>query len=492
MPKFKINDTEFSIKTRPLDLQNVEEIGQELYASKVRGKYSNKSIGLAQNDLITAFNITKNYVKKKSKILYGGLALDQYIPFIKTSDSVRPLIQFFSKTMLDDAVYLVEEFKKSGYKYSSFKTIDYFKCLVFADYVLIAEITREYSNLTFRRLNGFNIVSPSFLQMQSFKELSRPIDNPIRWSTISLQQQLLKNWGYPKFKYKQCSGDFITDNSTNNVLLIQKYPELENVVKILKEFAIKEKMIFTGAFAYNKYLELGDAKMRIQNYFYELLTLDAVKMTQLLKEQIENVLGEKLTTTIEYTTSIDNFGEPKICFILLYKQLAICSIQHLTNCVSYKYIGNAFYASIDYLFYELYKYQQPDKKYESCLIRYLQYIQQRYYSKHNVTEFDNTPFQRYIKNCKGRYIDINRELQRTQGTKGIQSSGKKGRDQLSKPNVLLGKEKDQLSKPNVLLGKEKDQLSKPNVLLGNEQTPDFLPQIPMDTEFNVTKTIVFV
>ena len=114
---------------------------------------------------------------------------------------------------------------------------------------------------------------------------------------------------------------------------------------------------------------------------------------------MENKRHKELnSTTYTITTIIDN------------EIYDFCNVTQLSNCTPYHSLLGLKVVSIDYLKYELYDISvfgnsQDEINIAKCKIKFLTFVQNRYYKTQKIDEFDHSPFQRFITTCKGAFVD---------------------------------------------------------------------------------------
>nr|QBK87307.1 MAG: uncharacterized protein LCMAC201_02170 [Marseillevirus LCMAC201] len=404
-------------KQDPRDYTTIKNMVKELEVARAEGKYSRQSQSIASNIPKEAYKIVSNFVKSKNLKLYGGTALNIYLPQKHKiyKKSTLPDYDFFSPDPWNDAVELADLLYKAGFKYTETKAgIHKGTFKVFANFWPIADITYLpqdlYDQITTKKKNGYTIVSPAYLQMTMYNMISKPIESPVRWPNVSFRQKLLEQWAAPKYRKKQCADDFIGEKERPEL-----EPELEKALQVVHREVRKAKLIHYGALAFNKYIALGGGELRIPVYFYELLTEDAGKYAKEFEKQIKKITMNELINDVVYLPYKDMNKLSYILYMVIDENMyPVFSITELTRCIPYKYFGGRYYCSIDYLFYELYNqmFNEDTDLHSfdvSCLIRYLYYIQQRYYSTKNISELDKSPFQRFVIKCRGPYYDTIRE-----------------------------------------------------------------------------------
>jgi len=396
--------------------QYIEEKASELEKDINRGRFSKIALNTVSKSPKESFKIVSEFLKKTGRKIYGGTALNMYLPEKHAVYDRKdfPDFDFFSTDPWGDAIHITDKLFKAGYIYSESKAgLHKNTFRVFANFWPVADITflpeHLYEKVPTQKKKGYAIISPAYLQMTLYNIISKPIEAPYRWPKVAMRQKLLDKWAPAKYRTKNCTNDFIlkSDSVTPN-------PELQSALEIVYNFAKKKKLIHYGSLAYNKYLEIGDAEYRIPVNFYEILTNDLDNDIKLLESEFKK-RGIILVTEVEYQAFKDMNNMSTISFIKINEEfIPICIMTGLTRCIPIKIIDNRYFCSIDYLKYELYSQMFFEESnvhsYNvSCLIRYLDFIQYNYYAKNNITEIDDSPFQRFVTKCKGPFVDTMRQ-----------------------------------------------------------------------------------
>ena len=154
----------------------------------------------------TALGVVESFLKEHRVLCYGGTAINNLLPkedrFYDPEVDI-PDYDFFSRTPQEHAMRLANKLQEVGIKNIEVKPgihLGTFK--VFADYDAVADITELDEDL-FNRLweenivkEGIHYVSPNFLRMSMYLELSRPRGDVSRWKKVYQRLQLL-NKHYP-------------------------------------------------------------------------------------------------------------------------------------------------------------------------------------------------------------------------------------------------------------------------------------------------------
>jgi len=154
----------------------------------------------------TALKVVEDFLKNHRVMCYGGTAINNLLPEKdRFYDPIRevPDYDFFSETPQEHSMILSNKLAEAGILNIEVKPgihLGTFK--VFADFEGVADITHLETDL-FKRLweenvtrDGIHYVSPNFLRMSMYLELSRPRGDVSRWKKV-YQRLLLLNKEYP-------------------------------------------------------------------------------------------------------------------------------------------------------------------------------------------------------------------------------------------------------------------------------------------------------
>lgn len=186
----------------------------------------------------TALGVVESFLKEHRVLCYGGTAINNLLPKedrFYNPDVDIPDYDFFSRTPQEHAMRLANKLQTVGIKNIEVKPgihLGTFK--VFADYDAVADIT-ELDEELFNRLweenivkEGIHYVSPNFLRMSMYLELSRPRGDVSRWKKVYERLQLL-NKHYP-IVCKQTEAEVHTKVSAQKKKEIRKILLEEDVV----------------------------------------------------------------------------------------------------------------------------------------------------------------------------------------------------------------------------------------------------------------------
>lgn len=158
----------------------------------------------------------KDFIKRARVLCYGGTAINNLLPesdrFYDPNYDV-PDYDFYTETPQEHALKLADEFHALGFKSVEVKPgVHLLTYKVFVDFMGVADITYLHPPI-FQKLwdenvhaGGIRYVTPNFLRMSMYLELSRPMGDVSRWDKVYTRLNLL-NKHYPIKCKKESSGD---------------------------------------------------------------------------------------------------------------------------------------------------------------------------------------------------------------------------------------------------------------------------------------------
>ena len=154
----------------------------------------------------TVLGHVKDFVKRERVMCYGGTAINNLLPpsdrFYDPHYDI-PDYDFYTETPQEHAMKLADEFYRMGFKAVEVKPGAHLMTYkVFVDFMGVADITYLHPPI-FQKLwnenvqiNGIHYVTPNFLRMSMYLELSRPRGDIERWKKVYNRLTLL-NKHYP-------------------------------------------------------------------------------------------------------------------------------------------------------------------------------------------------------------------------------------------------------------------------------------------------------
>ena len=154
----------------------------------------------------TVLGHVKDFVKRERVLCYGGTAINNLLPLSDRFYDPRyevPDYDFYTETPQEHAMKLADEFHRMGFKGVEVKPgVHLMTYKVFVDFMGVADITYLHPPI-FRKLwdenvhlNGIHYVTPNFLRMSMYLELSRPRGDVERWKKVYTRaaEQTLPCW----------------------------------------------------------------------------------------------------------------------------------------------------------------------------------------------------------------------------------------------------------------------------------------------------------
>jgi hypothetical protein len=179
--------------------------------------------------------IVERFIETHRVMCYGGTAINNLLPkedqFYNLSVDI-PDYDFYSETPQVHAAKLADRIAKAGYKSVEVKPgmhLGTYK--VFADYIGVADIS-SLDKPIFSKLwkesivkDGIHYVSPNFLRMSVYLELSRPRGDVSRWKKVYGRiQKLNKHYPLTCPKEEEALEVFLKDDTRKRIekLLVKK------------------------------------------------------------------------------------------------------------------------------------------------------------------------------------------------------------------------------------------------------------------------------
>jgi hypothetical protein len=261
---------------------------------------------------------------------------------------------------------------------------------------------KYFAVLKTRKIQGFDVVSPLRLMDNMYKELSKPFDNPSRWAKVAIRQALLYKYASPIRKNMRCPNSIFLQGKS------KMDPKLVPLLVKARQFIHGKKLLLSGNAAYNMYMTVGGAHRRVEVRYYKAVSENAHKDIQKLMSKLSSIINPrklKVTSTVRWEREMNNTTY-QISLRSRKGLLPVCVLVQTDECTPYKKFLGEYVVSIDYLKYTLYNdaafsAKRSEIKNILCLIKYLNKVQNNYYVAQNVNELDDTPFQRFIIQCKG-------------------------------------------------------------------------------------------
>jgi hypothetical protein len=384
-------------------LEEMIEHAEKISDKILRRKFEDGS-DLASSDYPGKYKLVKKFLTTRKVILYGGAAINMYMPKghkIYTRTAI-PDYDVYSSDPWTDATALADYMYDNGYQFSEARAgIHHGTYKVFVNTWPVADIS--YLNpeimdvLKTRKIEGFNVIPVSEVQSAMYRQLS-VLNQSHRWEKVYERQKAFSEHVNPLGNKKiKCNKTFDRTQIPQSV---------RDVIAVCNKICVKKKIVAGGDIAYNTYVSIGGGTSMIPvsslRYFSANPEDDSDEIfTSLLASGIPKD-SLNISTTYSPLRPINSTAY-EIDYLEDGDVYTVLSLVTLDTCIAYKYILNKYVVSIDFLKYELYlDLAYKNLKHGSkCEIKYITYLQNRYYDRKGKTEFDNTPFQRLVSNCVG-------------------------------------------------------------------------------------------
>jgi hypothetical protein len=237
--------------------------------------------------------IVEGFLKKKSLICYGGIAIDALLPEqdkIYDKDEELSDYDFYSPNAMEDAKELADIYVKNGYTEVEAKAGAHkgtFK--VFCNFLGVADITYippELFNALKKeavRVKGILYCPANFLKMAMYLELSRPAGQIDRFEKVFKRLSLLNKY-YPlktvdcdSIDYQRSMGDITHE---------------DEIYKVTRETFVNQGVVFFGGYAINLYSRYMPAKQqrKVQHIpDFDVLSNDPETTCEIVEERLGDI-----------------------------------------------------------------------------------------------------------------------------------------------------------------------------------------------------------
>jgi len=237
--------------------------------------------------------IVEDFLKQKSLICYGGVAIDALLPEqdkIYDKDVELSDYDFYSTNALEDAKELADIYAKKGYTEVEAKAGAHkgtFK--VFCNFMGVADITYIPPEL-FKalkkeavRVKGILYCPANFLKMAMYLELSRPAGQIDRFEKVFKRLNLLNKY-YP-LKTVDCH-DIDYQREMNDI------SHEDDIYKVVRDTFINQGVVFFGGYAinlYSSYMPKG-LQHKVENIpDFDVLSNDPETTCEIIEERLGDI-----------------------------------------------------------------------------------------------------------------------------------------------------------------------------------------------------------
>lgn len=356
--------------------------------------------------------IVENFLKKNNLKIYGGVALDKFMP---EDDKIYPnkkgkLVDYdaYSPIPRKHAVELGNELFQAGFKYVSvregvnsgvYKIFNYFQEA--ADIVFIPE--KIYNLIPFKVIDGLRYVSPKYLKIDLLVALTNPKHGIFRWDKDFERLKKLEKYfpvEKPKNFCEKQHGKYFKTQLDN---IIDNFLAERNDYIIFGDMAYYAYMKSSGLNDYFspeiKYLEIG--MQNPQTIFPELRKITNNKIKIKRYHQFLKHIPTRYIITPE--------GKDNQIILIIYELNDKC-IPYVEyngqNMISYH--GLVLYYNFMIYLSGIYGIRDRQQIAECCLYD-LERAMNYYFKRTNQNEFSDSIFKCFILPCIGNEKNIYRE-----------------------------------------------------------------------------------
>lgn len=324
-----------------------------------------KTLIKKRNEIEPILNQVKMYFKKKKIVLYGGTAINYYLPKEQkfyNDDIDIPDYDGYSNNAKANALNLLEVLKKKKYNFLLVKNAlhdgTYKIGWEFKD---IGDIT-QINDLEYKQIfktsvlkDNVYLANVNLLKSNAYIELCMPKSSLFRWKKVFSRIKLLES-ANPCQCPKGLSKKSLFMKDTTLPILIQE------LINDIYKFVLKHKLPLVGNAAVRYYLNLSDDNLLNLNYnhyrYIQILSIDVFKSIK----SVINIISKY--PDIEYTVinklNQSNLIQGKISIDINYKNKKyrlFTAFDAKNRCISYVESKSGYvYGSIFFLLHIYYYY----------------------------------------------------------------------------------------------------------------------------------------
>lgn len=302
--------------------------------------------------------IVKNFFIEKKIIIYGGTAMNMYLPREKQFYDKYDIPDYdgFNNNAKDTSIELINILKKKDYRFLMVKHAihdgTYKVSWTFKDIADITNINQaEYDHIfkTSIKKNGLYLCNINLLKSNAYVELGMPKSSMFRWEKVYNRLMLLEG----SYKNKSI---YNIDNIFNDELIEEIQPITNDLINLIK----RNKYPLVGFEGVKYYLNISKKNIKYYNTNFTIIEIlsdniyetatDIIRLLGKYKkieyEKIVKNTSELIPSTIEFNIFINKKK---------YKWLKIFDVTK--NCFSIQTCGdNIVYGSVFFLLYIYYYY----------------------------------------------------------------------------------------------------------------------------------------
>ena len=367
-------------------------------------------------ELNSVYDLIKQFIKKKKRIIYGGYAQNELIKkknngkgFYKLIDI--PDIEFYSPEPLSDMIEICDILHskkymdvqgKQGVHDGTYKIFSNFH-----NYSDIGYMPKNiFNNMEVIVLDGMRMTHPYFMQIDAFRVYSDILLNNYRLSKTFYRFTSLAN-SYP-----------FNDDYSYNIINYKINNKIEKIKEFIRRKIIhNSNLIVTGHYAFNYYIKKTEhSKYEIKNYpYYQIITSDydndIKKIYKLLNNKFKNITVKEYYPFMDFFSRHMEFIHNNTVILKLYGNNKRCvtynkSEKKLTNFATSQML--MCYLLIDHSYALINKKYDEANNYLAMIVKFNK-ARDKYLENKNLTVLDDSPFKEFTYQCIGKPVDVMRE-----------------------------------------------------------------------------------
>jgi len=316
-------------------------------------------------------------------------------------------IEFYSPNPIGDLIALTEELYSQGFKHIDGKEGlhgETYKVFVnFDNYCDISYMPQNvFNNLPVVEIDGIKCAEPHFMLVDAYRVLTDPMTSYWRIDkSIKRFQKILKY--YP-----------IDDKNYETPIQIKKFDNAD-VLKYVKKFIKKSKLIVVGIYAYNYFAKKVSDKLIIDVPYYELISTELENDGKYIYKHLTHKFGNKITTKEYYPFC--EFLDRRIEYyyngnliLKLYGNNYRCIVYNFSD--KKKTHFGTYNLVMMYLFFEYYYNYINNNNQNADLLKKIigkfYKLRNIYLTKKKITVLDESSFKDFTFKCYGFPLDVKR------------------------------------------------------------------------------------
>lgn len=348
-----------------------------------------------------------SYIKKHKKIVYGGVALNQYLISNKHDpiyDDKHEMydIEFYSSNVLEDVKNLCDFLHEKKYIHINGKSgahDETYKIFVnFQNYCDISYMPGPIMRkLPYKEMNGVRYVDPKIMFIDKLRMYNNLLTTSWRIEKEITRTNLMLKYLDIFPKKVKCSD--LKNNEVSDFIRKTVLPEFSSTC------------ITIGYYAYNYFkYKYKNEDINLHVKYYEMISTnfyyDTNAIYKLLKTKFDTIITKEFYPFTQFfDRRVEYYDSKNNLLLIVYKNNNLCIPYIFIEKKQIK-IG-PFLLVIMYLMmrsFFLHVYEKDTREYD-CMINSLIEIREKYLTREKKTVMDDTPFKDFIIECIGKTED---------------------------------------------------------------------------------------